>query len=342
MQQIKLTEYERQDLIDVHKNNYERKICDRIKSILMLNAGYTIKEVSEILMVDEDTIGNWKTKFNNRKNLDEWYSDNYVEYQGKLTAAEKKEIEEYVENNIISDSKMIIQFVKEKFRKEFSTDGMVKLLHRLGFEYKQTTLIPGQYDSEKQRNFKETYEARLASMPENEELLFIDGVHPQHNTICGKAWIKRGEVKNIESNTGRERINISGAYNPENQDVIIQEDIKLNSESTINFFKKIEYKYSDMKRINIICDNAKYYKNEKVHEYLKKSKIKLIYLPPYSPNLNLIERLWKYMRKKVINNKYYKKLVDFRDSIFNFFDTLPDDQKELSQFIGKKLHLLET
>ena len=141
-----------------------------------------------------------------------------------------------VKKNIISDSKIIIQFVKEKFNKEFSSDGMVKLLHRLGFEYKQTTLIPGQYDSEKQRNFKETYEARLSTMPEKENLLFIDGVHPQHNTICGKAWIKRGEVKNIESNTGRERINISGAYNPENQDVIIQEDEKLNSESTMIIF----------------------------------------------------------------------------------------------------------
>jgi len=57
---INLTEYEKEDLIDVHRNNINRKICDRIKSVLLLNEGYTIKEISKILLVDEDTIGNWK------------------------------------------------------------------------------------------------------------------------------------------------------------------------------------------------------------------------------------------------------------------------------------------
>jgi len=280
-------------------------------------------------------------KFIERKNLEEWYKDNYIEYEGKLTKAERNEIEKYVEENIINDSKKIIQYIKEKYNKDFSSDGIVKLLHRLGFEYKQTTLIPSQYDAEKQKSFKETYEARLAAMKKNEEIVFIDGVHPQHNTVCGKAWIKKGETKNIESNTGRSRINLSGAYNPKNNDVIIQEDKKLNRESTIKFFQKIETKYIDAETIFAIVDNAKYFKNEDVRQFLETSRIKLIYLPTYSPNLNLMERLWKFMRKKVMNNKFYKTVKNFRDAIFNFFDTLPDIQEELAQFIGKKMHLFE-
>lgn len=339
---INLTAEEKNDLIDVHRNNYERKICDRIKTVLLLNEGYSKKEVSQILLVDEDTIGNWNKKFIERENLEEWYSDNYIEYEGKLTEEERKEVEKYVEENIIGDSKKVIQFIKEKFKKNFSADGMVKLLHRLGFEYKQTTLIPSQYDAEKQKIFKETYEARVAVLKGNEKVIFIDGVYPQHNTICSKAWIKKGETKNIESNTGRQRINLSGAYNPENQDVIIQEDKKLNSDSVINFFKKIESIYPDAESIYTICDNAKYFKNQDVRQYLENSKIKLIYLPTYSPNLNLIERLWKFMRKKVMNNEYYKTIKNFRDALFNFFDTLPDIREELAQFIGKKLHLLKT
>ena len=50
------------------------------------------------------------------------------------------------------------------------------------------------------------------NLKEDEVLLFLDGVHPQHNTKCSRAWIKIGEEKQIKSNSGRRRLNISGAY----------------------------------------------------------------------------------------------------------------------------------
>jgi hypothetical protein len=70
-----------------------------------------------------------------------------------------------------------------------------------------------------------------------------------------------------------------------------------------------------------------------------REKIKIIYLPPYSPNLNLIERLWKFMRKKVINTKYCDKFADFRKAIKDFFDNIDGYADELSKFIGTKFHL---
>ncbi|MBE7547044.1 MAG: transposase [Planctomycetia bacterium] len=57
--------------------------------------------------------------------------------------------------------------------------------------------------------------------------------------------------------------------------------------------------------IYIISDNAKYYRSKLVKEYLANSRIKIKFLPSYSPNLNLIERLWKFFRKKILYNKYY-------------------------------------
>lgn len=54
-------------------------------------------------------------------------------------------------------------------------------------------------------------------------------------------------------------------------------------------------------------------------------------LPPYSPNLNLIERLWKLMRKKVINNRYYERFKDFRDAVLGFFENAENMKKQLWQ-----------
>ena len=67
----------------------------------------------------------------------------------------------------------------------------------------------------------------------------------------------------------------------------------------------------------------------------------MIFLPPYSPNLNLIERLWKLLRKQVINNQYYDSFKKFRDAVLGFFDKSAQMQEEIKQFIGSQLHLLE-
>ena len=71
--------------------------------------------------------------------------------------------------------------------------------------------------------------------------------------------------------------------------------------------------------IYVIADNARYYRSVVVKEYLESSRIKILFLPPYSPNLNLIERLWKYFRKVVMNNRYYQTLEQFADAAESFF-----------------------
>ena len=96
----------------------------------------------------------------------------------------------------------------------------------------------------------------------------------------------------------------------------------LNSEATISFLRKIEKSYPNKSKIYLFSDNAKYYKNKAVKEYLKKSKIALNHLPSYSPNLNPIERLWKWMKECVLYNTYYKEFDDFKLAIFGFLETL--------------------
>ena len=338
---IILTNTEKVKLKRMHKQIKDQKNCDRIKAVLLLSDGYTIKKVSKILLVDEDTISSWKNKFNSRILFSDWLEDKYVTYKGKMNQDQKKIIEKYIKENVICDSKQVITFIEKRFGITFSTAGIVSFLHNLGFEYKKTELIPSKYDALKQKEFKDMYENLENDIKDDEVIIFGDGVHPQHNTVCTKAWIKKGENKQIKSNSGRSRINIQGIYNPVNQDIIIHEDVTLNAQNTIEFMKKIEKFYSEKRKIHLILDNARYYKNKEVERYLENSTIEIIFLPPYSPNLNLIERLWKFMRKKVINNKYYEKFSIFKKVIMEFFENCSEYKEELATFIGCKLHLLE-
>jgi transposase len=96
----------------------------------------------------------------------------------------------------------------------------------------------------------------------------------------------------------------------------------LNAKATIAFLRRIEEAYPTKKRIHLFCDNARYYRNKEVIKYLETAKIHMHFLPPYSPNLNPIERLWKWMKEKVIYNTYYLEFEDFKTSVFGFFEAL--------------------
>ena len=182
--------------------------------------------------------------------------------------------------------------------------------------------MPGKANKELQQKWLEEYHKLKQALPDDETICFIDGVHPTHNVQPVYGWIKKGIRKEIPTNSGRARINLSGAIDVVNHKVVIQEDKMLNAEATIGFFRKVEASYPWKRKVHVFCDNAGYYKNKAVREYLQDSKIDLHFLPPYSPNLNPIERLWKWMKERVIYNTYYPEFEDFKEAVFGFFATL--------------------
>lgn len=338
---IELTEETKRELIRHHKKGLPAREADKIKAILMLADGYSGKEVARVLLLDEDTITTWKDRFLNRKNLKDWLKDNYIGYQGKLTKAEKVEICNFIDENIVSSCERVVIYMKEQFDKDYSISGCWHLLHSLKYVYKYTKNVPSKMNPEQQEQFKLFWEDLLENLPENQVLLFGDSVHPQHNTCPSKVWVKKGEEKVIKSNTGRSRINISGLYDAENVELTYLESETVNSETFIKLLSKVEEKYFEKELINIILDNSKTHYSNAVQDYLKEHpKINLIFIPTYSPNLNLIERLWKFLRKKKINTTYYEKLKDFRQNILDFLDNINLYADEVKKFVGTKLHLM--
>ena len=97
------------------------------------------------------------------------------------------------------------------------------------------------------------------------------------------------------------------------------EDERINNQTMIALLSQILDNQKEGK-IHIILDNARYYHSEIVKKFLKEHpRIHLKFVPPYSPNLNVIERLWKILKKKVVYNKFYMKFDDFRKKVIDFF-----------------------
>jgi transposase len=252
----------------------------------------------------------------------------------KLTDEQTKELLKHLQETTYLYAKEICRYVKMQYNIEFSVSGMLSWLKEHNFIYKQPIKIPGKLDPEKQELFIKAYEALKAALPEDEEIHFMDAVHPefQSKAVCG--WIKKGEIKTLPTTSQQYRMHFVGCIDLKKMEVFAREYDTVDADSVINFFTDLEAN-SKAKKIHIICDKGRSNKNKKLEEYLKTSKIQVHYLPPYSPNLNPIERLWKVMREKKTYNKCYGKFVDFRDAINRFFfEEVPIMAGELSKRIN--------
>ena len=337
---VVLTPEELVQLKALHKQQKDKRKADRIKLILLLHVGYSQAEVSVILMLDQETITTWKNRFLARtdsSDLTTWLEDKYVPYRGRLSSQQISRVRKYLQVFTVADTAQIRNYLAVGEQINYSISGSQKLLHRIGVAYKKISRLPGKVNIVAQTAARVKLEKLAAALTPKETILFMDSVHPQHNTINSRVWIAKGTQRWLPSNTGREHLNINGAYNPVTQQFFQQQAEKITAQVTVKLLKDISANTPTFDKVYIVADNATYNKAKEVKNFLvNQAKIELIYLPPYSPNLNLIERLWKFMKERVIHLRYYSTFGEFRQAINNFFDNLSYFKEELKNRITFK------
>ncbi len=339
MSSVKLTKSERSDLEKLHRIENGRKFADRIKTILLLDENWKYSQISKILLLDDQTVRNYEKRFL-QNGIEELLSNSHQGGFSKLTPIQETELKEHVKTHHYHDSKALIKYVINNYGVKYSTTGMVTLLHRLGFTYKKPKIIPGKADAEKQLEYLENeLKPAIDKASDESPLYFADGVHPTHNVQPQYGWILKGVNKEIRTNSGRQRLNINGALCFHTLDVIYREDPTINRFSTLNLLKQIRAAHNVSVPITIVLDNAGYNKAPEVTEYAATNDINLLFLPPYSPNLNLIERLWKFFKGEVCS-EYYEKFKQFKNAVFGFLENIEKYKKELSTLLVDNFQII--
>lgn len=313
-----LGDSERAQLTLQHKKERDGRIRDRIKAVLLHDKGWSLRQIAEALLISDEAVRNHIRDYDSFRKLCPENGGS----QEKLSKNQSEKLEFHLEKHTYLYVKDIVAYVEAVIGISYTARGLRNWLRRHGFSYKKPAVVPGKANKEQQKKWLVEYDKLRQELPADETICFIDGVHPTHNVQPAYGWIKRGIRKEIPANTGRSRINLSGSIDVITHAIVIQEDLTLNADSTIRFFQKIEEAYPNKRKIHVFCDNAPYYRNRIVKSYLETSKICLHFLPPYSPNLNPIERLWKWMKERVIYNTYYEYVDDFREAVFGFFSVL--------------------
>jgi len=218
--------------------------------------------------------------------------------------------------------KEICAYVKAKYKLSYSVSGMTKWLHAHDFRYKKPHQVPAKANRDEQEAYIKKYEELKKTAGEKEPIYFIDGVHPQHQTRLTYGWIKKGARKEIAMTAKQYRVSYIGGICLKGHGLVYRECEKVDAKEIELFLKQIRKQHQSGEKIHIMLDNAGYHHSKQIISYAEGLNIELHYLPPYSPNLNPIERLWKILHEQVTYNRYYEKFSEFSEAVRNFFKTI--------------------
>jgi len=177
--------------------------------------------------------------------------------------------------------------------------------------------------------------------PQESVVLFMDAVHCVWQAVLGILWSV--ERIFIPAASGRKRVNVLGAYDPvANKLLKIITRTYINSLTVCDMLSQIAAAYIG-KFITVVLDNASYQHCDLVINTAKALGIELLFLPTYSPNLNLIERLWKFLKSECLKNEFYNTSREFESAITSCLDKINTEHAvEVKRLMSMKFHLYDT
>lgn len=141
----------------------------------------------------------------------------------------------------------------------------------------------------------------------------MDASHFVRGAYLGYLWCVRRII--VRTPSGRQRFNVLGALNAVSHHLLtVTNETYITSESVCELLRKIA-KLELSTPITVVLDNSRYQRCKKVTEEAVSLNIELLFLPSYSPNLNIIERLWKFVKKECLYSKYYDDFSSFKKAI---------------------------
>lgn len=203
-----------------------------------------------------------------------------------------------------------------------------RTLHKIGLKYRKTGVIPGKADPQLQFNFFTTeLSPRLEEAGKGlRKVFFVDAAHFVLGSFLGMIWCF-GRIF-VKSGCGRQRYSVLGALDSHSKEVItVRTTENVNAETVCELIDSIRLGHPD-EDLTLVMDNARYQRCKRVTEHAAAHDVELLFLPAYSPNLNLIERLWKHLKKKSLKNKHFKDFACFRARIDEYLDELGSTYKD--------------
>jgi transposase len=320
MKPIVLTPEQRRQIERRRKDTLDRRVYQRLTAVLMVAEGKSREEVAHLLGIGLTQLGEWLRVYRNQ-GLDALCMLHYKGDPGKLSAHQVEQLKEKVSTGCFRNSDQIRQWLQDTFGVSYSPTGVKDLLRRIGVSYHKVSGFLWKADPDKQHAFvkriaRHQREAKRPDAPRTRRY-YVDACHPVWGLdLVYCCWLLVGQRLLVGMGSGRKRLNILGAYCPD------------------------DHEYIDYRFI-LYVDGARYYDSPVVKEWLRRHPaFHLSPIPAYSPNVNLIERMWKFLRAKALC-RWHKTFEDMQAAVSEVLDHLEDYRGELRTLMTEKFHIID-
>lgn len=297
----------------LEEEGLKKKFRRKLMALKMRASGIPLKMIASSLSVTERTVSNYISEYR----------------QGGLAATME-------DRAYCPDSSMepYLEQLESEFRREpvgcakqakvrilkltgiaLSPSQTRRVMAKLGMRYRKAGQIPGKADGQLQLEFLD--EELRPKLDEAEagkrKVFFVDASHFVMGAVVGMLWcFSRVFVRGA---SGRKRYNVLGALDSQTREVTtVSNNSYITAPTVCELFAKLRDKHPSTP-ITLVLDNARYQKCKLVFAEAERLDIELLYLPPYSPNLNIIERLWKHVKQSCLKNTYYEDFDSFCGAI---------------------------
>ena len=343
MKTIQLTDPQRNDIQERRRPAQDRRIYQRLSAVLWSDARRSREEIAEVVGVSTRQVGQWFRIFRN-KGLVELCTLHYKGDPGRLRPAQIGQLKQQIAQGGFHNAEHVRTWIEETFGVAYSATGVKELLHRIGASYHKVSGFFWKADVEEQKKFVRKYRRHKREAGPKTRRYFVDACHPVWGLdLLYSCWLLVGQRFYGGVGNGRKRLNILGAYCPDDHDYV---DLRLTKENItgeqfVKLLEKLRAKHPDTEKFLLYLDNAKYYSKPCVKEWLAAHpEFRLVPLPAYSPNLNLIERLWKFLRKKALN-RWHKTFEAMQAAVAEVLDHLGKYRDELATRMTERFAIVE-
>lgn len=323
---------------DIQALNYERyhyphpRVQRKMEALWLKSQGLSHKEIARLTGVSVDTLTGYLRdhKEGGLEKLKELKFYRPVSELAEYTST----IENYFRQHPPATIKEAMSKIEELTGLKRSEPQVRKFLKSIGIKRRKVGMVPAKADVEKQEAFKKkNLEPRLNEAKSGQRaVFFVDAAHFVLAPFLGYLWSFTRLF--LKAPAGRKRFNVLGALNAITHELImITNDSYVNAQSVCDLLWQL-YQLNLKIPITLVLDNARYQKCKVVQELAEILNMELLYLPSYSPNLNLIERLWKFVKRKCLYSKYYSEFAFFKAAISKVLnETHTIHKKELDSLL---------
>ena len=347
MKPIVLSSEQRKEIERRRKGSLDRRIYQRLTAVLAVAAGKTREEVAELLGISFSQLGEWLRVFRNQ-GFDALCEIHNKGDPGKLTPQQVEQLKEQVGSGCFRNADQIRQWIEDTFHVRYKPSGVKDLRKRIGASYHKVSGFLWKADPDKQHAFvkrvaRHKREAQGPGAPRTRRY-YVDACHPIWGLdLVYCCWLLVGQRFLVGMGRGRKRLNILGAYCPDDHEYL---DYRLtgdnvNGEQFVNFLRLLRSMHPETERFILYVEGARYYGSPVVKAWLKRHpEFHLSRIPAYSPNVNLIERMWKFLRAKALC-KWHKTFEDLQAAVSEVLDHLEAYGGELRTLMTEKFHIID-